>query len=94
ADGYPGHYRKGDGITGLEQAAEIDDTKLFHAGTAFEAGRVLTHGGRVMCATALGGSVGEAQARAYNLVKAVHWKGMYYRTDIGYRAIARERQPS
>ncbi len=52
---------------------------------------MVTHGGRVLCATALGGTVAEAQRRAYDLVKQVHWDGAFYRTDIGYRAIARER---
>ena len=94
AAGYPGAYRKGDVIAGLPRQDEElgGDVKLFHAGT-MEArdGRIVTHGGRVLCATALGGTVAEAQSLAYNLVKRVRWEGAYYRTDIGYRAIARER---
>jgi len=72
---------------------ELSDTgKLFHAGTLeTKEGHIMTHGGRVLCATALGSTVAEAQNLAYNLVKRVRWDGAYYRTDIGYRAIARER---
>ncbi len=94
AAGYPGAYRKGDVIEGLPRRDEElgDDGKLFHAGTLeTKDGHVITHGGRVLCATALGGTVAEAQNLAYNLIKRVRWEGAYYRTDIGYRAIARER---
>ncbi|MBK8183865.1 MAG: phosphoribosylamine--glycine ligase [Candidatus Competibacteraceae bacterium] len=93
AAGYPGAYRKGDVISGLPRDDEPDaDAKLFHAGTAqAQGGEVVTHGGRVLCATALGGTVAEAQSRAYRLAKRVHWDGAFYRADIGYRAIARER---
>lgn len=94
APGYPGQYRQNDVIYGLPTHAQecADDSKLFHAGTAqTKDGAVVTNGGRVLCATALGHTVAEAQNRAYNLVKSVHWDGAYYRTDIGYRAIARER---
>jgi len=93
ASGYPGRYRQGDVIEGLPAHDEElgDEVKLFHAGTAeAKDGHIVTHGGRVLCATALGGTVAEAQNRAYNLAKRVHWDGAYYRTDIGYRAIARE----
>jgi phosphoribosylamine---glycine ligase len=90
AAGYPGSYPKGDVISGLEQAARLEG-KLFHAGTAERDGQVVTHGGRVLCATALGRDVAEAQANAYRLAEAVHWQGVYYRRDIGYRAIARLR---
>jgi phosphoribosylamine--glycine ligase len=94
AGGYPGRYRQGDVIEGLPPHDEElgDEVKLFHAGTAeIKDGHIVTHGGRVLCATALGGTVAEAQNLAYNLAKRVHWEGAYYRTDIGYRAIARER---
>jgi len=93
AAGYPGAYRKGDIIEGLPDVGPSNtEAKLFHAGTTrTQSGEVVTHGGRVLCATALGGTVAEAQRRAYDLVKQVHWDGAYYRTDIGYRAIARER---
>jgi len=89
AGGYPAEYRKGDVIRGIE-AADSADTKVFHAGTALHNGAVVTHGGRVLCVTALGETVREAQQRAYAGVATVHWEGAYYRRDIGYRAVARE----
>jgi phosphoribosylamine--glycine ligase len=91
AGGYPDSYNKGDVISGLEDT-ETDSTKVFHAGTAEKDGDVVTSGGRVLCACALGDSVTEAQQKAYEVVKKISWNGVYYRTDIGYRAIARERQ--
>ena len=91
AGGYPDSYDKGDVISGLENTA-TDTTKVFHAGTTEKDGAVVTNGGRVLCACALGNSVTEAQQRAYEVVKKIHWDNMYYRTDIGYRAIAREKQ--
>jgi phosphoribosylamine--glycine ligase len=89
AGGYPGSYRKGDAIAGLE-APEPADGKVFHAGTRTEADRVVTAGGRVLCATALGETVSQAQRRAYDLAETISWDDVYYRRDIGYRAIARE----
>jgi phosphoribosylamine--glycine ligase len=65
-------------------------SKVFHAGTAEKNGQVITAGGRVLCAVGLGDTVSEAQARAYELTKRITWDKVYYRTDIGYRAIARE----
>jgi phosphoribosylamine--glycine ligase len=91
AGGYPGQYHKGDIIHSLP-AATAADAKVFHAGTRLESQNVVTNGGRVLCATALGGSVREAQQKAYQLVKQVAWEDAYYRDDIGYRAIAREQQ--
>ncbi|WP_394130206.1 phosphoribosylamine--glycine ligase [Shewanella maritima] len=88
AGGYPEAYRKGDIIEGLNLGN--NDAKVFHAGTAEKDGHIVTNGGRVLCATALGNSVTEAQASAYALVDAVHWDDVYFRTDIAYRAIARE----
>lgn len=88
AGGYPFDYAKGDTINGLE--TEIANSKIFHAGTSMNDGEVVTQGGRVLCATALGNSVSEAQKTAYELVKNIHWNKVYYRTDIGYRAINRE----
>ncbi len=90
AGGYPGDYAKGDAIRGLD-AAVSPQGKVFHAGTALKNGQVVTAGGRVLCATALGESVGAAQQQAYQLAEKIDWKGCFYRTDIGYRAIARER---
>jgi phosphoribosylamine--glycine ligase len=89
AGGYPENYNKGDIITGLPQM-EAEGIKVFHAGTAEHEGNVVTNGGRVLCATALGNTVSEAQQKAYLLVKQINWDGVYYRTDIGYRAIERE----
>ena len=89
AGGYPANYNKGDVISGLDNAGD-DSAKVFHAGTALNDGDVVTAGGRVLCATALGESVTGAQAKAYELVKQISWQGMEYRTDIAYRAIARE----
>ncbi|KXF80388.1 phosphoribosylamine--glycine ligase [Enterovibrio coralii] len=89
AGGYPASYDKGDVISGLENA-EMDAAKVFHAGTAEKDGNVVTAGGRVLCATALGDSVSEAQKRAYELAAKISWNGMFHRDDIGYRAIARE----
>ena len=90
AGGYPASYNKGDEITGLP-TAELDGAKVFHAGTKLEDGKALTNGGRVLCACALGDSVTNAQKSAYELVEQVKWDKVYYRTDIGYRAIAREK---
>jgi len=90
AGGYPASYRKGDVISGLH-ATDETRTKVFHAGTRLVDGKVLTNGGRVLCAVALGDDVTEAQANAYRLVADIHWDGVYYRKDIGYRAVAREK---
>ena len=90
ADGYPGDYHKGDVISGLP--AETADAKVFHAGTAPKDGEIVTAGGRVLCACALGDTVYKAKLRAYDLVHQIRWDGVYYRTDIGYRAVAREQQ--
>jgi phosphoribosylamine--glycine ligase len=94
AGGYPDSYKKGDVISGLD-ALDGTDAKVFHAGTAFDTdGNVVTAGGRVLCATALGNTVAEAQSKAYDMVKQISWHDMYYRTDIGYRAVAREQATS
>jgi phosphoribosylamine--glycine ligase len=90
AGGYPGSYAKGAPISGLAEAEAIAG-KVFHAGTAEKEGQVVTAGGRVLCATALGDTVAEAQSAAYRLAAALSWEGVYYRKDIGFRAIARER---
>ncbi|EKO3865575.1 phosphoribosylamine--glycine ligase [Vibrio harveyi] len=91
AGGYPAAYDKGDVISGLPQV-EIEGEKVFHAGTHNKDGDIVTNGGRVLCATALGNSVSEAQQRAYELAKQISWDGMFHRNDIGYRAIAREQE--
>ncbi|EHQ51588.1 phosphoribosylamine--glycine ligase [Ectothiorhodospira sp. PHS-1] len=89
AGGYPADYRKGDVIRGLPDT-DAEDAKVFHAGTALKDGQVVTQGGRVLCAVGLGERVSDAQARAYALTKQLNWDDVYYRTDIGYRAVARE----
>ena len=89
AGGYPVSYDKGDVISGLPEH-EQEGVKVFHAGTKIEKGRVVTNGGRVLCATALGLTVGEARAKAYKLTEGIRWNRVYCRTDIGYRAVARE----
>jgi phosphoribosylamine--glycine ligase len=90
AGGYPAGYRKGDVISGLPDQDQ-EGIKVFHAGTRIQEGRIVTSGGRVLCATALGKSVSEAQALAYALAKKITWDDVYYRTDIGHRAVAREK---
>ncbi|UCC15836.1 MAG: phosphoribosylamine--glycine ligase [Gammaproteobacteria bacterium] len=91
AGGYPGSYRKGDPIHGLEAFTNREDVKVFHAGTAIDDdGQIVTAGGRVLCVVALGGSVTQAQRRAYEVVRGIQWDGVSYRNDIGYRAVARE----
>ena len=88
AGGYPGNYNKGDDIEGL--AIGDANSKIFHAGTKNVDGKVTTNGGRVLCATALGNTVTEAQQNAYKLAKTISCNAMFYRDDIAYRAIARE----
>ena len=84
ANGYPDSYKKGEIINlPLEEA----DTKIFHAGTKLDAGNIKSNGGRVLCATALGGSIKEAQEKAYQLTNSVGWDGGYFRTDIGFKGI-------
>jgi phosphoribosylamine--glycine ligase len=89
AGGYPEGYNKGDRISGLP-TVESAEQKVFHAGTAEQDGEVVTAGGRVLCACALGDTVADAQQRAYALTRQINWDGVYFRTDIGHRAIARE----
>jgi len=90
AGGYPDDVRLGDPIAGLEQAARLPG-KLFHSGTRHDGGRVVTAGGRVLCAVGSGDSVREAQVQAYALVESIHFEGMQFRRDIGHRALARTR---
>ena len=85
AHGYPLNPRKGDVITGIPNDEE--DAAVFHAGTTLKDGALLTSGGRVLCVTALADSVRQAQSRVYQVTDGIHFDGMQYRTDIGYRAI-------
>jgi len=89
AGGYPDDYAKGDVIHGID-AAETTGAKVFHAGTKRdEQGQLVTAGGRVLCVTAIGNTVTEAQQRAYAAVAKIDWRNVYYRTDIAHRAINR-----
>jgi phosphoribosylamine--glycine ligase len=87
--GYPGSYAKGKVIRGLERAGG-EGVKIFHAGTRQRGSDVVTDGGRVLCAVGLGGTVGVARDKAYRAVEKISWEGAFWRTDIGYRAVARE----
>ena len=85
AGGYPLNPKKGDLITGLPKPA--DDAVVFHAGTVAEGDQLKTAGGRVLCVTVLADSVKQAQARAYDVARGIHFDGMQYRRDIGHRAV-------
>ena len=89
AENYPGTPRSGDAISGLDAPAP-PDSKVFHAGTKLDGDKVLTAGGRVLCACALGDSVADAQLKAYAALAPISWRGEFHRGDIGWRAIARE----
>src|SRR5882672_9542697 len=89
AAGYPDAPKKGDVVTGLPATGE--DFRVFHSGTALKDGAIVTSGGRVLCATALGDSIKVAQRRAYEVVEAIRFDGMQYRRDIGHRAVAARR---
>ena len=87
--GYPFAYEKGNIIEGITE--ESEDLKVFHAGTIYEEGHIKSSGGRVLCVTALGDSVSLAQKKAYDAIASINWKDCFYRNDIGYRAIEREK---
>jgi phosphoribosylamine--glycine ligase len=89
AEGYPGRYGKGEVISGLDSDFP-ENVKVFQAGTALDNQSIVTAGGRVLCVSALGESVAEAQKSAYQGCAKIHWPGAFHRNDIGYRAIARE----
>jgi phosphoribosylamine--glycine ligase len=89
AEGYPGDYRRGDTIEGLDDAAQIDNVYVFHAGTAQKDGKCVTNGGRVLGVTALGTSVQESITTAYLAVDRISWNGVQFRKDIGKKAIGR-----
>lgn len=95
ATGYPGEYRKGMVIEGLSEAQSLPDVQVFHAGTSLDGNRVVVNGGRVLGVTALGSTIEDAIARAYDAVSRIRWDGVYYRKDIGRKALNREgtRQP-
>jgi phosphoribosylamine--glycine ligase len=93
AGGYPGKYEKGKTITGLEDAAKMDDVKVFHAGTAQQNGNIVTNGGRILGVTALGADIAAAKAKAYDAVDKIHFEGAYFRRDIGDNAIKKHEKP-
>ncbi len=87
ARGYPKSYKKGLEISGLEKAAEIPDTVVFHAGTKSSGGKIVTNGGRVLGVTSAGDTIAEAIDRAYSTVELIQWEGVHYRKDIGMKAL-------
>jgi len=91
ANGYPGPPEVGSEIKGVDAAAAVEDVEIFHAGTRRDGERLLAHGGRVLNVSALGSTVAEAQARAYEAAARIDWPGGFYRRDIGWRAVAREK---
>jgi phosphoribosylamine--glycine ligase len=91
AKGYPGSYQRGSVIDGLDAAGAVEGVEVFHAGTKADGGRVLANGGRVLNVSALGKTVGEAQARAYQAVDRIKWPDGFCRRDIGWQAVAREK---
>lgn len=91
SEGYPDEYAKGRVITGLDRAADLEDVKVFHAGTKLVDGQVLTDGGRVLGVTALGNTISGAKLRAYQAVKEIRWPGAWCRKDISDKALAASR---
>jgi phosphoribosylamine--glycine ligase len=90
AKGYPGDYARGSVIEGLDDAAKVEGVEIFHAGTKADGNRILANGGRVLNVSAIGKTVREAQARAYEAISRIRWPEGFYRHDIGWRAIERE----
>lgn len=88
--GYPGAYEKGKEITGLDEVKKMPNVMVFHAGTAYRDNRIVTSGGRVLGVTALGVNIKQARDRAYEALEKIHFEGMHYRKDIGWRALKRE----
>ena len=91
AEGYPGSYVSGKIISGLDQAAAMENVEVFHGGTSRDAGRIVTSGGRVVGVSAIGETIQEAIKSAYAAADLIHWEGSWYRRDIGYRALCRLR---
>lgn len=89
SEGYPGNYERGKVIRGLEDAAQLPDVKVFHAGTATSDGKVVTNGGRVLGVTAIGNSISAAKLQAYTAVKCIRWEGAWCRKDISDKALLR-----
>ena len=89
SSGYPGQYRKGDVITGIDEANKMEGVQIFHAGTAFKEDQVVTAGGRVLGVTSIGKDIAAAKSRAYEAAEKIHYNGMHYRKDIADRALKR-----
>ena len=89
AEGYPGAYTKGAPIVGVEEVERLENTWVFHAGTDVQAGRLVTNGGRVLGVTTHAASIASAITQVYHAVGQIHWPGVHYRRDIGYRALQR-----
>ena len=88
SEGYPGSYEKGREIRGIEEANQLEDVKVFHAGTRIDGDRVLTDGGRVLGVTAMGNSISAAKLQAYKAVQMIRWSGAWCRKDISDKALA------
>jgi phosphoribosylamine--glycine ligase len=91
AKGYPGHYERGSTIGGLDEAEQVEGVEIFHAGTKMEGGRVVANGGRVLNVSALGKTVSQGQARAYQAIDRIKWPEGFCRRDIGWQAVKREK---
>jgi phosphoribosylamine--glycine ligase len=89
SQGYPGDYEKGKIIEGLKEVSQMEKVFVFHAGTTLKDGQVITNGGRVLGVTGLGEDISRAIERTYQAVKKISWEGVYYRTDIGQKALCR-----
>jgi phosphoribosylamine--glycine ligase len=87
SEGYPGSYEKGKPISGLEEASQLPDVKVFHSGTKLVDGQVVTSGGRVLAVTALGNNIAAAKLQAYTAVKCIRWPGAWCRKDISDKAL-------
>ncbi len=92
AMGYPGDYAKGSRIGGLDEAAKIEGVEIFHAGTKAHGTEILSNGGRVLNVSARGKTVSEAQRRAYEAIDCIKWPEGFCRRDIGWQAVAREKE--
>ena len=91
AKGYPGDYKRGSVIEGLDEAAQVEGVEIFHAGTKADGGKILANGGRVLNVSAHGKTVSEAQARAYQAIDRINWPEGFCRRDIGWQAVKREK---
>jgi phosphoribosylamine--glycine ligase len=91
AKGYPGDYKRGSVIAGLDAAGQVEGVEIFHAGTKADGGKITANGGRVLNVSARGKTVTEAQARAYQAIDRINWPEGFCRRDIGWQAVKREK---